>query len=144
ATALNTNGVLEVFARKADGSLQHIFEQPGTSTGWSSWGSLGGNLAGSPAAITWSSDGHVEVFARGVDNALWHVWQNTAHGSWHAFASLGGSFASDPAIAPNADGRPQVFIRGGDGGVRSTWWQASGGWATFASLGAFAFPGNPR
>ena len=44
---------------------------------WHEWESLGGELAGDPAASSWGAD-RLDVFAPGRDGQLWHrFWDGT-------------------------------------------------------------------
>ena len=97
-------GRLDVFVRAASGSLW----QRAYTAGGSDWTELGGTLQGDPAAVSWGP-GRIDVFARGSDNAMWHKAYDD--GAWQAWRSLGGTFASAPAVASGAGrarrGRPQ-------------------------------------
>ena len=80
----------------------------------------------------------------GRDGAVWHLWQ-TVPGTW-APANAWTSRGSPPArlnnfvgfsVAPNADGRLEIFAQGGDGAVYHTWQTSpNNGWArSWASRG---------
>ena len=56
----------------------------GTAAAGTRWESLGGELAGEPAASTWGPD-RLDVFARGRDGRLWHRWwDGTRWVEWEA------------------------------------------------------------
>jgi len=66
------SGLLDVFARGANGALTH---KSWNGIVWSDWEDLGGVMkAGSdPAAVSWGLD-RIDVFARGNGDALLHKW----------------------------------------------------------------------
>jgi hypothetical protein len=68
------------------------------------------------------------VFARGTDNALWHLAQTAANNGWGAWQSFGGTFAGDPAVGINADGRLEAFIRGRQSTLWHRWQYSPGRW----------------
>jgi hypothetical protein len=155
---VNADGRVEVFARGTDDALWHTIQSvPGGAFG--AFESLGGTLAGDPAAVLDGMNAAV-VFARGRDGALWQF----AGGSW---TSLGGALAGDPAVARSATnlqtfardlndrlfgrkiaGRPaavfaqgtiQLFARGADGDLLRSSVDTPGVWH---SLGG-SFSGDP-
>ena len=55
---------------------------------------------------------------------------------WSGWASEGGVLTSDPAVANNADGRLEVFVRGTDNALWHNWQTApNNGWSGWASEG---------
>jgi hypothetical protein len=74
-----------------------------TLTRWSQGMSLGGELAGDPAAVL-AENGRLVAFWRGTDNALWHRWQEQDF-SWSQPMSLGARLAGDPAAVLAENGR---------------------------------------
>ena len=72
------------------------------------------------------------------DNALWHSAQASAGSAgWTGFTDLGGVISEDPAVAMNADGRLEAFVRGN---FDNALWHiaqtsAGGAWGSFTSLG---------
>lgn len=135
AVGMNADGRLELFARGADDTLQHVW-QSDLEDGWSGWNTLNGAIAGRPA-VGRNADGRLEVFARAAaDNSLWHIWQINANGDWSDWASLGGVLSSEPAVVANADGRLEVFVRGSDNALWHNWQTApNGDWSGWVSLG---------
>jgi len=138
AAALNSGGLVEVFARGIDGGLMRIRLTARGSGVASEWESLGGILAGNPV-VQRGQDGHLEVFARGPEGALWHLYETAPGGSWSAWESLGGTFIGDPAVTSNRDRGLQAFVRWTDNGLRDIW-QAGpyGSWSAWNPL-----PGTP-
>ncbi len=96
---------------------------------WTEWETLGGSLAGAPAAASWAP-GRLDVFARGTDGALRHAWFGDA---WSRWQNLGGALTSSPAAVSWGAGRIDVFARGGDGALWHIWYQ--NGWSRWQSLG---------
>ena len=136
--ALNPDGRLEIFVIAADNQLYHRWQTTaGSSSTWSAWTSLGGNLVGDPA-VALNSDGRLEVFAvSAVNNQLYHIWQTTAGSTtaWSAWTCHG-----DPAVARNNDGILEVFVIGANGNALFNKWQNTAGtttnsWSAFQSLG---------
>lgn len=118
------DGHLEVFALLDHGHLGYIWQR-GTTAGasWSGWASLGGSLAGPPAAAL-DSTGHPEVVAVATNLHLVHDYY--ANGSWAGWRPLPGGplFAGVPAIGMNQDGRLEVFARSTDGDLLHVWQQS--------------------
>lgn len=114
AVARNARTRLEVFARATDGSIWHVWQDPGSPSGWARWASLGGGAGTDPAVIA-NRDGRLEVFVRGVDGTLQHCWQQHVDGWWSGWHSMGGQPTGKPAVGSNADGRLEVFVRRTDG-----------------------------
>ncbi|MEU7480298.1 carbohydrate-binding protein [Lentzea sp. NPDC042327] len=78
---------------------------------WSGWTALGGDLASTPAAVSWDAN-RVDVFAKGADSSLHHTWAD--NGVWGSWESLGGGIDQAPGVASWAPGRLDVFARGTD------------------------------
>jgi kumamolisin len=115
-------------------SISNAFTYHSDDSNWSGWNFLAGSVT-SPAVGT-NADGRLEVVGLASDHSAWHTWQNSAGGSWHAGASLGGSLSSGPAIARNSDGRLELFAVGADGGIWHNWQTAAGGnWSGWLRLG---------
>jgi|SRR5450759_765905 len=122
-----------------DGALWHKDYQ----NGWSTWESLGGQLASGtgPAVCSWNA-GRLDVFVEGTDGALWHkAWTGTA---WSGWQSLGEKLTASPgAVAPYTSpafgSAIDVVVRGTDGAV---WYKHWGGtaWSTWTSLGGQLAP----
>ena len=136
ATALNTDGRLEVFVRGADNAVWNNWQTRPSAGPWSGWHSLGGGIQGAPAAAR-NSDGRLELFARGMDGQLFNNWQPApSSGPWSGWHPLGGHIF-DPVACRNADGRLEVFARGQDGALWHIWQTrpSSGPWSGWHSLG---------
>jgi hypothetical protein len=115
------------------------------------------------ARTTWvapNADGRLEVFCvgqntAGDDTALWHLWQTAPSNGWSEWSSFGnpppgfgGVWGTSrlwysPVVAPNADGRLDLFGVGVDlqrtfeGGALWHQWQTApgNGWSDWSSLG---------
>jgi hypothetical protein len=105
-------GLLEVFAELPDGSLGTDMQlTAGTDGAWSGWHSMGGTLGGPPVAAV-NTDGHPEVFALAPDGSLLHTYWQPGSESWSAWSVLqAGDFTGTPAVADNAAGELEVFLR---------------------------------
>jgi C1A family cysteine protease len=132
ATVSWADGRIDVFARGTDNALWWRNTSNG-GTSWSSWTSLGGQLAATtgPAASSQRA-GQLDVFVIGSDQALWH--RSYSNSAWSTWESLGGQLTASPAVVSWADGRIDVFGRGSDSAL---WHRSytSGTWSTWESLG---------
>jgi hypothetical protein len=139
AVAANGDGRLELFAFTIDGALWRI-EQTAWSNGWSSWTTQG--AGGSwPATVAPGGDGRLELFVAGT--GLGHASQTAWSNGWSGWTSLGSPPPSPeqgffgPGVAPNADGRLEVFVANGQlWRVEQTAWSSSNGWSTWLPHGA--------
>jgi MYXO-CTERM domain-containing protein len=114
---------LDIFARGADNSLQHIW----WNNAWGPWESLGGDLTSNPSVISWGPN-RLDIFARGNDQGIAHIaWTGTNWGAWDA---LGGELTSDPAVVAWAPDRLDMFARGADATLQHDYWTGSA-WGTW-------------
>jgi hypothetical protein len=98
----------------------------------SGWTSLGGQIVGSPASVSWDST-RIDVFVRGTDNAIYYRFSN--NGTWNpTWVSLGGSLTSSPAVTSTAVNRLTVAARGTDGAVWNQTWNGSA-WSGWVKVG---------
>lgn len=103
-----------VFGRGTDNALWWRYQ---TSSGWSSWASLGGVLTSKPTVSIGAAGqpGALSVFARGKDGAVWdRVLTGTStpgQQSWSSWANFGGKLLAGtaPAATGNASG---LFVAG--------------------------------
>ena len=136
AVAASGDGRLELFAFTLDGALWHIGQ-----TGWSnsnSWYGWTAEGAGGswPATLAPSGDGRLEVFVAGA--GLLHASQTAWSNGWSQFTSLGSPPPSPeqglfgPGVAPNADGRLEVFVANGQlWRLEQTAWSSSNSWSSW-------------
>jgi peptidoglycan/xylan/chitin deacetylase (PgdA/CDA1 family) len=132
---VTTFGGLQLFVRRADGTLAR---RSRTAAGWSGWTSLGGQAIDGPAAVRFNST-TAAVFVQGTDNQLY--WQTvTDSGTRSGWVSLGGVLMSKPSATIDGTGVLSVAARGVDGRVwlrerrGGTWgaWTSAGGVLTSA------------
>lgn len=125
AIGAEADGRLAVFAVGHDGTLwQNVQASPGK--GWGGWLSLSGtqNFVGTPA-VARDSNGLLELFARDTTNTMWHNIQTNANGDWVGWKTMSAapgtaghlSFAGDPAVAQDSDGRLEVVARAADNDI---------------------------
>jgi beta-glucosidase/6-phospho-beta-glucosidase/beta-galactosidase len=93
---------------------------------WSSWASLGGELAGAPAAVR-AQNGRLVVLWRGTDNALWHRWQDPDF-AWRVPPVSLGELPGAPAALLAANGRLVAFWRGTDNALWHRWQDPDFAW----------------
>ena len=95
AAVSSGNGRIDVFVRGSDNALWSRSSSDG-GTSWSSWKSLGGQLAATTGpAVSSQRAGQLDVFVIGTDNALWH--RSYASGTWSSWESLSGQLTASPA-----------------------------------------------
>jgi len=116
---VDAEGLVHVFARATDRSLFHLTQIPRAEfMSWGTWKTMGGTLASNPRLPLLNNDVNLlEVVVRGSDKAFWVKAQVSNHVdtvAWSKWGSLGGLFASGPAVIVNTDGLVDVFGRGVD------------------------------
>jgi hypothetical protein len=100
-----------------------VAEEAGPDQVAQRWTPLGGALPAGAAAAAWGDAGETEVFAVHGDGQVWdRYWDGR---SWHAWESLGGTFAGPPAAAARDADRIDVFAIGTDGALRHRWWDGA-------------------
>jgi hypothetical protein len=123
----------------------------GDSSPWTNLTDLaGGAMILGPVAVAPSLDGRLELFGAGwEDFQLHHIWETRPGGAWSPWYSHGAppgfSLLAAPALAPNQDGRLELFVvgttnpikGGGQGSLFHIWQTAAGGaWSDWYSHGA--------
>jgi hypothetical protein len=145
ATAMNSNGTAEWFARAANGTVQHDYQHPIGGTAW--WGSRAvGNspagLAGNPAVAV-NPDGTLTLFARTAAGQVVHAWQQAgAPNDWQWGGAPGTGTrpkaAADPGAVRAPDGDVTVFAATASGQVYTTRQSAPGAntsWTAWTAIG---------
>ena len=128
AVAAQRSGYLDVVARGADGQVWYRYYRAGK--GWSGWSSLGGQITGGPAAVSWGV-GHLAVVGWSPNGKLYVKSYDRGWSGWKAFS---GQVTSAPGIASWGSGRLDVFARGADGSLHHYWF-SGGRWGGPKSLG---------
>lgn len=149
AVGRDADGRLEAFglAPAPGGQLAYHNPQVAPNGGWSGWGSIGSppqNDVLSHLEVAANADGRLEVYLRyGAMSAgeMWHTWQATPNGAFGGWVDLRlgvGHVTSGPiVVAPNADGRLELFAIGSPEGIVHAWQVVpNGGWSPQASLGS--------
>ncbi|AUG75443.1 hypothetical protein CFP65_0480 [Kitasatospora sp. MMS16-BH015] len=143
---LNADGRPQVFVVRAGGLWTHWRWWDGTWGGPQLLADPGGRLAPG-VAVGNNADGRLEVFARRLtDHHIISLAQDTPNGGWRSAwvdhgnpnAGAGGEDqVGVPVVANDQDGRLEIFVKNGSGGVSCTWQTApSGGWVgSWADLG---------
>jgi hypothetical protein len=113
--AQNQNGRFEVFVRDARGVTYHIWQNAPRS-----WEAIAGAAVSSDVAVVRTLSGRFEIFASHIRGQLVHAWQQAPGDSWTAWSTIGSSLdhATTPAVALDARGDLQVFVRWQDGTIR--------------------------
>jgi tRNA A-37 threonylcarbamoyl transferase component Bud32 len=117
AVGANPDGRLEVFMRTSAGTIEHIWQQPGTPGRWGGPFPLISGAVSNPAVFS-ANGGRLEVFAEGAGGHIIHTWQlNPVAGTaWNRQVSLGGSPAGAPTVIRPA-GRSELFVRTSSGTI---------------------------
>ncbi|MEU3573963.1 hypothetical protein AB0E96_36955 [Kitasatospora sp. NPDC036755] len=143
---LNQDGRPQVFVVRAGALHTQWRRTDGSWSGQLRLADPGGRLAPGVAVGT-NADGRLEVFARRLtDHHIVSLPQAAPNGAWqdawvdhgNPNAGLGNEAqVGVPVVANDQDGRLELFVKNGGGGLSSTWQTApSGGWAgTWADLG---------
>jgi hypothetical protein len=85
-------------------------------------------------------DGSLALFGLTKTGSLAYAQQSGPNGLWGSPVNLGGTDLRDLAVARNADGRLEVFVRGGDDRIYHQWQTVPsstsfGGWAHLGAWG---------
>lgn len=109
------NGRVEVFVRDSSGVTYHIWQNAPQS-----WEAIAGGAVTSDVAVVRTAASRLEIFACHARGQLAHAWQTAPDGPWTTWLSIGGSLdhATTPAVALDARGDVQVFVRWQDGSIR--------------------------
>lgn len=117
-----SDGVVDVFWRGSDGSLNHAWYVPGG--GWAGPVSQGGSLSSDPSAVS-TGGGALQVVFEGTNSDLWAAWYS---GGWNAPAELGmGPLGGAPRAVSAQPSVVDVFWRGTDNGLWHAW-EVGGSW----------------
>lgn len=116
---VDSEGLIHVYGRATDRSLFHLTQIPKAEyMSWGTWKTMGGTLASNPRLPLLNNDVNLlEVVVRGSDKSYWVKAQVSNHVdtvAWSKWGSIGGVFASGPAVLVNHDGLVDVFGRGVD------------------------------
>jgi hypothetical protein len=136
AGSLSPTGGPAVFGRGIDNRLWWRHQ---TSSGWSRWASLGGEITSRPAAAYWiGPDSEIlGVFARGADGAIWGrvEYHASGHLGWTSWSSYGGRLlaSTGPAVAFT---QGHIFLAA-VGTDRAVWVRhnSPNGWTSWQSIG---------
>lgn len=120
------SGDLDAFVTGTDRAVWEAVLHAGR---WSPWQSIGGIVAGGPAAVA-VPGGPVEVLVQSTGGV---AYERSYSGSWSAWTGLGGTLATSPAAAAPAAGTIDVVAGQTDGELyRDSY--AGGGWSGWQPL----------
>jgi hypothetical protein len=145
ATAMNSNGTAEWFARAANGTVQHDYQHPiGGATWWGTRavGNSPASLAGNPAVAA-NPGGALTLFARTRAGRVVHAWQQPgAPNDWKWGGAVGtgsaGKLVTDPGAIQAPGGDVTVFAATASGQVLTTRQTAPGvnaSWTAWTGIG---------
>jgi hypothetical protein len=135
--AVTYGSQMQVFGKDAAGAAYSDVYTPSTGK-WSGWNSLGGNLAGDPAAVAYGDQ--MEVFGRAAAGATYSDVWSPSTGKWSGWQDLGGNLASDPVAIEYSTAQygdqMEVYGLAANGQAYSDVWSPSTGkWSGWYSLG---------
>jgi hypothetical protein len=134
----HSDGILDIFARGTDGTLQ---QQAWNGSQWLGWSSLGGGILGAPTAVN-QQPHDLDVYVRGGGNAIYQDHWDSVH-SWTGFRLLDASpQGSSVAVASEQAGGEFLFSRNGDEMYEKVW-QSTSGWSSWTDFGPIAVPPPP-
>jgi hypothetical protein len=109
------NGRVQVFVRDSRGVTYHIWQNASQS-----WEAIAGGTVTSDVAVVRTAASRLEIFACHARGQLAHAWQTAPDGPWTSWVSISGSLdhATTPAVALDARGDVEVFVRWQDGSIR--------------------------
>lgn len=141
----NLNGMLDVFARDANGRVRHNWQTTPENNTWSGWNTLGTLEKASRLAVAPNRDGRLEIFAifptsvKG-QGTVEHNWQNEPDNEydWSGWKPLFQPQIGNPAVTQDADGRLEVFARNTDYSLEHAAQRPHvSGWFNAESLGGY-------
>jgi hypothetical protein len=136
APSLNSqgDGIVNVFARGADGSL---VQKSWNGSTWGDWASLGGGLTGAPATISRAA-GLLNVYIRGTDQESYaRSWSASGWSPWGQLDPT--PVSSTPAPISDDPNHEAVFARDGSDLLLKSW-TAGQSWGPWVDLGPIALP----
>jgi Repeat of unknown function (DUF346) len=135
------SGVLDVFGRSTDGTLQHINWNL-TGFVYSNWESLSGYLSSAPT-VTCAGTNRMDVVVYGGFSSPFSLWIRRWDGSqWIAWQGEGGSWKGDPFALSIGLQETHYFGIGTDQAMWHMTWTASAGYGFIESLGG-SFESTP-
>lgn len=144
AVGMNANGSAEWFAKAANDTLLHGYQQAAAPSGWAATATVGnspGNIVSNPAvAADWG--GGLTLFARSSTGQVLHAWQQAgAPDNWAWGGAIGGrspgTGGSDPAAIRTPGREVEVFVTDAGGSVVTTRQKApdaNTSWTAWASM----------
>jgi hypothetical protein len=128
ATAINSNGSAEWFARATSGALRHNYQHPVGSSTWSATRAVGNSpadLVANPAVAS-DANGALTLVAQTSAGKIIHAWQHDGSpNDWEWSGAVGSGTAPSPSAAGPAairapDGDVAVFVTTASGAVSTT------------------------
>jgi hypothetical protein len=125
---------LDIFVRGGDAA---VWTKSWTSSGWTAWTSIGGQIAGRPAAVSWGPD-RIDVVAHGLnDDQVWHNARSLscAGNHWCGWNPKGGTLplGASPTITSWGSNRLDILVRGADDFLWHRYF--NGSWGNWTILG---------
>jgi len=112
-----------------------LFQQYWNENGWTGWIGLGGTWSTyAPTAVSWGPN-RIDLFViNPVTQSLYHkYWDGSTWQPPDSFDNLGGYCTSRPVAISRAEGRIDVFVRGGDAGLwHLSFFETWSGWTSLS------------
>lgn len=138
AIGCNADGRLQIFGLTNNGHISTTWQNSPAGS-WSPWTDMG--VSAQPGFVVGKNkDGRMELFATTGGSPV-HIWQTAPSSGWTtSWLSLGttppSGLNSQLVVGNNSDGRVQVFGKGGDEDVWTTWQNAPGStWSAWTDMG---------
>ena len=144
AATLDSAGRMRAIRISNSGQINEMSDSTARGS-WNAWRPLNNTFyAASNPALALSASKQLVLFALDNLGALRINTQAAGSSSWPTtWLKLGGSFASAPVVAKNADGRLEVFVKGTDQQLYHSAQSAAGAWSLPSALGGVTFSGQP-
>lgn len=139
AVTKNSNGLLELFALRANGRVSHNKQTAAAYGDWGQWTDIG--------AVDWkqiiigtNADGRLEAFALVNGGQAFHLWQESPGGAWSGTGFFNRTAWKSLAVGLNADGRMELFAVGPDNsGYHVSQVVPNGNWNDWSPLGGVSW-----
>jgi hypothetical protein len=136
---VDQKGVIRVFIRGAD---RKLYVRTHTSSGWSSWLSLGGVINGRPGVVV-DSLNVVRVYVRTSNDTVDEISLQNGSSTWSAYLSLGLITTVDPVPIVDDQDIVRVYAVDTNSDLVERSLPANGNWSLWANLGFGPFIGAP-
>jgi Domain of unknown function (DUF1906) len=124
------DGDVEVFTARLGGAIAVTHQvMPNGNAGWTTWTSIGGRCASSPAALVTGSNDVAVLCTTTAGTLAVDQYTGSAWSGWAAAGTSPHGLTGVPAVASDGAGQPEVFVATVTGGLAHAWQPAgTTGW----------------